>query len=64
MKPKWDSCNEDKKDGMMETGVMNAGFVVKESNVLTKPTCFQCKAGTEIRGATNAVKSKVIPSSH
>jgi len=26
---------------------------------LTKPTCFECKAGTEIRGATNAVKSKV-----
>jgi hypothetical protein len=25
MKPKWDSWNQDKKDVMMETGVMNAG---------------------------------------
>jgi len=31
---------------------------------VTKPTCFHCKAGTEVRGATNAVKSKVIHLSH
>jgi len=37
---------------------------VTEINFLTIPTCFQCNAGTEIRGATNAVMSKVIPLSH
>jgi len=40
MKPKLDSRNLDKKDVMMETGVMNAGFVVKESNVFDKAYMF------------------------
>jgi len=40
MKPKWDSCNENKKDVMMETGVMNAAFVVKKSNIFGNTYMF------------------------